>query len=75
MNDDPVTADSCAALTALQTDVEAFMAHLLAAAIAVKREQGMTDNAEAFDYTVSFLSGMCRALALTARDATIEGME
>lgn len=75
MNEDPVIADSCTTLTALQADVDAFMAHLLAAAIAVKREQGMRDNAEAFDYTVSFLSGMYRALAVAARDATIAAME
>jgi hypothetical protein len=65
---------SCDALTAVQTDVDAFMADLLAAALAVKTEQKIEDDAEAFDYTVSFLSGMYRALALSAREATIEAM-
>jgi hypothetical protein len=50
------------------------MADLLEAALAVKHEQGLDDDAAAFDYTVSFLSGMYRALAVIARDATIEAM-
>ena len=51
------------------------MADLLAAALAVKQEQGIAGNAEAFDYTVSFLSGFYRAIAIVARDATIEAMQ
>jgi hypothetical protein len=65
---------SCAALTAVQNDVDEFMADLLAAAFAVRAEQQLDDDAEAFDYTVSFLSGMYRALALSAREITIEAM-
>jgi hypothetical protein len=41
----------------------------------VKAEQRLQDNAEAFDYTVSFLSGMYRAMAIVARDATISMMD
>lgn len=67
--------DSCGSFTALREDVDKFMAHLLAAALAVKREQDLRDDAEAFDYAASFLSGMYRALALIARDATIEAMQ
>jgi hypothetical protein len=66
---------SCEPLAALRNDVDAFMEHLLKAALAVKREQGLSDDGEAFDYTVSFLSGLYRALALLAREATVEAME
>lgn len=68
-------ADSCAALTRLRADVDAFMADLLEAALCVKQEQGYALNAEAFDYTVSFLSGVYRGMALLVRDATIEAMD
>jgi hypothetical protein len=51
------------------------MADLLASALAVKAEQNLAGNAEAFDYTVSFLSGVYRALALQVRDITIEAMD
>jgi hypothetical protein len=67
--------ESCAGLSALQADVDAFMRDLLDSALAVKAEQNLADNAEAFDYTVSFLSGMYRAMALVARDATLAAME
>lgn len=69
------TGESCVALAALRADVDGFMADLLDSALAVKQEQGLEDDAAAFDYTVSFLSGMYRALALIARDATIEAMQ
>lgn len=75
MSDGPNSTDSCAALERLRGDVDAFMADLLDAALAVKAEQGLAGNAEAFDYTVSFLSGAYRAMALTVRDSTIEAME
>jgi len=68
------TAASCEPLAALQSDVDAFMSHLLSAAVAVKAEQGMDSCTEAFDYTVSFLSGVYRALAISVRDVTIEAM-
>lgn len=67
--------DSCAALDRLQRGVDGFMADLLDAALAVKAEQGLEGNAEAFDYTVSFLSGVYRAMALQVRDTTISAME
>jgi hypothetical protein len=67
--------DSCASLSSLQKDVDAFMGDLLDSALAVKVEQRLADNAEAFDYTVSFLSGMYRAMAMVARDATIAMMD
>lgn len=67
--------ESCATLSALQADVDAFMGDLLDSAIAIKAEQNLTTNADAFDYTVSFLSGMYRAMALAARDATLAAME
>lgn len=66
---------SCSALNAVRSDVDAFLADLLEASLAVKRQQRLTDNAEAFDYTVSFLSGAYRALALVARNVTIEAMD
>ena len=70
-----VGRDSCATLSALQKDVDKFMIDLLDSAVAVKAEQNLTGNAEAFDYTVSFLSGMYRAMALVARDATLAMMD
>lgn len=67
-------AGSCEPLIAFRADVDSLMANLLSAALAVKQEQGLFDDAEAFDYTVSFLSGFYRAFAILARDATIEAM-
>ncbi len=67
--------DSCRALDRLREDVDTFMADLLDAALAVKAEQGIANNAEAYDYTVSFLSGAYRAMALVMRDTTIAAME
>ncbi|HEY3413234.1 MAG TPA: hypothetical protein VGM51_09275 [Armatimonadota bacterium] len=67
-------AGSCGPLAEFRADVDAMMAHLLTAAVAVKQEQNLSTNAEAFDYTVSFLSGFYRAMAILARDATIEAM-
>jgi hypothetical protein len=75
MTDTTAAHDSCAALSALQGDVDKFMMDLLDSAVAVKAEQNLTDNTEAFDYTVSFLSGMYRAMALVARDATLAMMD
>lgn len=66
--------DSCSALEAFQRDVDAFMADLLEAARAVQAEHALPDAAEAFDYTVSFLSGVYRALALSVREETIATM-
>ena len=75
MTNTTVGRDSCATLSALQKDVDKFMIDLLDSALAVKAEQNLTDNAEAFDYTVSFLSGMYRAMAVVARDATLAMMD
>lgn len=74
MSDTPNAVDSCTALDRLQSDVDSLMADLLDAALAVKAEQGLANNAEAFDYTVSFLSGAYRAMALAVRESTIEAM-
>lgn len=72
---DQHATESCVALSSLQADVDAFMADLLDAVSAVKEEQRLTDNAEAFDYTVSFLSGVYRALAVAVREPTLAAME
>jgi hypothetical protein len=66
-----MTPDSCTALDRLRRDADALMADLLAAALAVKAEQGIADDAEAYDYTVSFLSGVYRAFALAVREPVI----
>jgi hypothetical protein len=66
--------DSCVALDALRGTGDGFMASLLEAARAVKAEQRLTDDAEAFDYTVSFLSGVYRAMAIAVREPTLSAM-
>lgn len=69
------SSDSCAALSRVQSDVDAFMANLLDAVKSIQVEQHIQDNAEAFDYTVSFLSGAYRALAVAVREPTLAAME
>jgi hypothetical protein len=69
-----MSTDSCTSFDNFRQSADGVMSALLDAALAMKREQKIREDAEAFDYAVSFLSGVYRALALSVREPTLAAM-